>query len=218
MKQYNDKRGTLARPVRRSKHGTGFLLHVVMAMGCMFGATQAWAHGALANRDTCILTVGPYTMYFSGYIPKKMGSKKFCDDLPMSGHAFIVMDFIQDKLRSFPVELTIVRNIDIKGRPENDGEVVFHKPLHRYPNGTIEWDHDFPEKGYFVGIVKVIDRSNKEYTARFPFGVGTGGGIKAWLPWMGLGLFVLAGIGGTLFWLRKTRRESAPEYIERSAP
>jgi len=156
-------------------------------------------------------------MYFSGYIPKKMGNKKFCDDLPVAGHAFIVMDFIERKLRSMPVEMEIVRNVDIKGKPEKDGEVVLHNPAQRYTNGTIEWDHDFTKRGYYVGIVRVTDASGKKIVARFPFGVDTGAGIKPWLPWIGLGVFVLVAIGGTLFWLKKTRRTVAPEIVEEQA-
>jgi len=186
----------------RSRLGLHRLVYVVVMMVCLLGTVQSWAHGALANRDTCILYVGPYSMYFSGYIPKQMGNKKFCDDLPVAGHAFIVMDFIERKLRSMPVEMEIVRNVDINGKPEKDGEVVLHTSAQHYPGGTIGWDHDFNKRGYYVGIVRVTDATGKKIVARFPFGVDTGG---SWLPWIGLGVFLAVLFGGTMFWFKKTQ-------------
>lgn len=46
-----------------------FFISVVVASGLVFSG-QVQAHGGLALADDlCILTVGPYTIHFTGYQP-----------------------------------------------------------------------------------------------------------------------------------------------------
>ena len=48
----------------------------------------AVGHGALSgDEDTCVLSVGPYRMHFSGYQPSGSGSDEFCEDIPATGQA-----------------------------------------------------------------------------------------------------------------------------------
>ena len=53
-------------------------------LGLMLGlalplSTQVHAHGGLSLADDiCKLTIGPYTMHFTGYQPESTQEKEFC--------------------------------------------------------------------------------------------------------------------------------------------
>jgi len=148
------------------------LLALVVAIVSTFGGqSPVNAHGAVVGRDTCVLYVGPYQMKFTGYQPNSKGNKSYCDDVPETGLTVIVLDYIDNALRPMEVGMKFVTNINITGAPEKDGETVFDLPAKIYSNGTIRIDHDFPEGGYFVGIINVKSAEGSVYTARFPFGV-----------------------------------------------
>ena len=71
---------------------------------------QVQAHGGLALADDmCILTVGPYTIHFTGYQPLTQ-EEEFCEDIPEKGKTIVALDYINDELRPFETEVRIVRS------------------------------------------------------------------------------------------------------------
>lgn len=168
-----------------------------LAMAILIGAIcsmQANAHGGLSLADDmCKLTVGPYTMHFTGYQPESSQEQEFCEDIPNVGRTIVALDYIDEDLRPMTTEVRIIRDT---GSEENLDEItIFWMEPKVYPNGSVTFEHNFPEEGKFVGLVTV--RSNDtEYVSRFPFAVGTGG--KSNLP-MILGLLVVAAAAGFLF-------------------
>lgn len=129
----------------------------------------AYAHGGLSMaEDMCKLTVGPYMMHFTGYQPSNTQQKPFCEDIPGTGETVVVLDYIEQELRSLPTEVRIIRDT---GSEDNlEAITVLHLPPKVYPNGSIDFTHMFPEKGNFVGIVTVT--GDQPYVSRFPFSVG----------------------------------------------
>jgi len=163
-----------------------FIVSIVVASGLLLSG-QVHAHGGLALADDlCILTVGPYTIHFTGYQPLTQ-EEEFCEDIPEIGKTVVALDYINDELRPFETEVRILRssaslNIntrttsqDLKKLSDEDLEnmTVYHLPGKVYPTASIMIDHTFPEKGMFAGVVTVSGEGN-EYVSVFPFSVGEG--------------------------------------------
>ena len=176
---------------------------LIMFLGMAY-SMQLQAHGGLSlAEDMCKLTVGPYTMHFTGYQPESAQEQEFCEDIPMTGRTIVALDYINEELRPMTTE---VRIIEDTGLEENLDEItIFHLPPKVYTNGSVTFEHYFPEPGKYVGLVTV--RSEKdEYVSRFPFAVGTGG--KSNLPYI-IGAIILAA-AGAFFFMRsgKTQTEA----------
>jgi len=157
-----------------------------LALGIIFSG-QVHAHGGLALADDmCILSVGPYTIHFTGYQPLTQ-EEEFCEDIPEIGKTVVALDYINDELRPFETEVRIVRssashNIstrttsqDLEKVSEEDLEnmTVYYLKPEVYPTASILIDHTFPEKGMFAGIVTVTGEGQKHVSV-FPFSVGEG--------------------------------------------
>ena len=80
-----------------------FLKPAVVCLLLTFGlpyTTQVQAHGGLSLADDiCKLTIGPYTMHFTGYQPEATQEKEFCEDIPAkvypNGSINFEYDFMQ---------------------------------------------------------------------------------------------------------------------------
>ena len=132
-------------------------------------ASQVHAHGGLSMaEDMCKLTVGPYMMHFSGYQPENTQQKQFCEDIPAVGQTIVVLDYIEQELRTLPAEVRLIKDTGTEANLEAD--TVFHLPAKVYPNGSIDFAYTFDKPGKFVGIVTVGDK--KEHVSKFPFSVG----------------------------------------------
>ncbi|MDH5726185.1 MAG: hypothetical protein OEY60_12015, partial [Nitrospira sp.] len=124
---------------------------VVFTMGA-FLSSQVYAHGGLSMaEDMCKLTVGPYMMHFSGYQPESSQEKQFCEDIPATGQTIVVLDYIEQELRSLPAEVRIIKDTGAEDNPEAD--TVFHLPAKVYPNGSIDFRYTFDKPGKLVGLV-----------------------------------------------------------------
>lgn len=167
---------------------------------------QAHAHGGLAMaEDMCKLTVGPYTMHFTGYQPESSQEQEFCEDIPNTGRTVVALDYIDDALRPLTTEVRIIR--DTGAEPGAEGNLdeitVMHIPPEVYSSGSITFEHTFPAEGNFVGLVTVHDNGT-DHLSRFPFAVGTGGKIKLNMYIWPL-LIVIAGAG--FFFFSKGKKE-----------
>jgi hypothetical protein len=168
-------------PSRRSNGGQAFLHAAARAAGALAlllaavaFAAPAHAHGRLgAAEGRCRLFIGPDIMNFTGYLPDS-SKNEFCEDIPSTGHTIIVLDAEQDELREMAVDIRIVKDVggEEKENENIDAVTVAHQPPRRYPTGTINFEHTFPEPGYFVGIVTVTGDHGERWVSRFPFSVG----------------------------------------------
>ena len=193
-----------------------FFISVVVASGLIFTG-QVQAHGGLALADDlCILTVGPYTIHFTGYQPLTQ-EEEFCEDIPEIGKTVVALDYINDELRPMETEVRIVSGNrvlvpdDLKKVNTDDLEslTVYHLPAQVYPSASIMIDHTFPEKGKFAGIV-TVSGEGKEWVSVFPFSVGEGRPIN-WLT--DVLPYVVLVAAAAFFFLRsrkKTEQEGTP--------
>ena len=73
------------------------LLGLMLAIGIPLSTAQVQAHGGLSLADDiCKLTIGPYTMHFTGYQPESTQEKEFCEDIPATGRTVVALDYIEE--------------------------------------------------------------------------------------------------------------------------
>jgi len=174
-------------------------LTLVLSVGFSF-TTQVQAHGGLSLADDmCKLTVGPFTMHFTGYQPESSQEKEFCEDIPATGRTVVALDYIEEALRPLRTEVRVIKDT---GSEENlDSITVLHMPAKVYSNGSINFEHTFSQPGKFVGLVTTFGE-DKEHVSRFPFSVGEGesnmpsGLVFAIAAALGAAGFVLFKVGG----------------------
>ncbi|WP_244594727.1 hypothetical protein [Methylosinus sporium] len=163
---------------------------VVLLLTLLAAASPASAHGRLGSAEgRCRLFVGPDIMNFTGYLPDA-SKNEFCEDIPATGHTIIALDAEQDELRDMAVEIRIVKDVGGEEKENADIEAVTvaYRGPRLYPTGTINFEHYFPDAGYFVGIVTVTGEHGERWVSRFPFSVGMS--FMRTLP-----LYLLMGIG-----------------------
>lgn len=173
------------------------LLCLMLSLSIPYAA-QVNAHGGLSLADdVCKLTIGPYTMHFTGYQPESTQEKEFCEDIPAMGRTVVALDYIEEALRPLPTEVRIIRDTGAEGKEGNlDAITILHIPAKVYPNGSINFEYNFPQPGKFVGLVTVGEK--QEYVSRFPFSVGEPKGTSPFL----LGAIAAVVVAAAVFFLR----------------
>lgn len=198
----------------RPRPSSPFLLRLAAALPAVVfllaPAAPAQAHGRLgAAEGRCRLFVGPDIMNFTGYLPYA-SKNEFCEDIPSTGPMIMVFDAEQDELRDMMIELRIVKDLGSEEKENADIEAatVAYRPPRTYPTGTINFEHDFREAGYFVGIVTVNGAHGERWVSRFPFSVGESF-MRALPVYITLGLGVIAAFAIYLVHRRRTPPASA---------
>jgi hypothetical protein len=171
-----------------------------------FLSSQVYAHGGLSMaEDMCKLTVGPYMMHFSGYQPESTQEKQFCEDIPATGQTIVVLDYIEQELRSLPAEVRIIKDT---GAEDNlEAETVFHLPAKVYPNGSIDFRYTFDKPGKFVGLVTVGEKM--EHVSRFPFSVGEPKIFSKFLNIYMVPVVAVVIVGAIVFFMRDRKPSQA---------
>ena len=102
---------------------------LMLALGPPY-TTQVQAHGGLSLADDiCKLTIGPYTMHFTGYQPDSTQEKEFCEDIPATGRTVVALDYIEEALRPLPTEVRIIRDTGPGGgQPEEESKTWTASP------------------------------------------------------------------------------------------
>ncbi len=136
-------------------------------------SAPAEAHGRLgAAEGRCRLFIGPDIMHFTGYLPEA-SKNEFCEDIPSTGPMIMVLDAEQEELRDMKIEIRIVKDVGGEAKENENLEAVTiaYQPPKVYPTGTVNFEHNFKEGGYFVGIVTVSGEHGERWVSRFPFSV-----------------------------------------------
>lgn len=182
--------------------------------------SQALAHGGVSSEgNKCVMKIGPYQLSFTGYQPEN-SIEKFCDDIPQIGRTVIVLDVEQgsagsgavggansNDLRDMAIDLRILKNVG-QARDEDDQDkntVVYMAPK-KYPTGTLHWEHNFNEKGNFIGLVTATNEHGQVFVSRFPFAVGEAG--NRILIGIGVGVVLVAGAIGAFLYHRRGQKSA----------
>lgn len=189
---------------------------------CLLLPAQVMAHGGVSMEDdSCILRIGAYRAHFTGYQPERRATQEFCEDIPEQGRAIIVVDFIDEELRSMEVEFRLLRDVQLLGNNARYEQLGSEKDIQRatlllrepqtYPRGTVHVEQEFPEGGRFIGLVRALNpQSGEQLVSVFPFSVGVTSYWK-YLPWF---LLVLGISGGLVLLTGGRPPESSPQQPE----
>jgi hypothetical protein len=175
---------------------------------CLFLAVAApfpamAQHGHELAADTCVLQAGPYKMYFHSYLPDMYYDRQFCQELPAIGNAVLVLDFVEQELRSLPVEVRVISDTGSEGNLE--ASTIAHLPAKVYPTGSIDVKYNFDKPGKFVGLVSVGEK--QEHVSRFSFSVGETGAVSHLMHYITLFVPVLVGLIVAVYYTFRDRRK-----------
>jgi hypothetical protein len=68
--------------------------------------------------------------------------------------------------------LPVLTDAELASPEVLDPVTIAYLPAKRYPTGTLNFAHTFPENGKFIGIVTVRNEHGQIYVSQFPFEVG----------------------------------------------
>jgi hypothetical protein len=201
-----------ARPGFFSKVKAGVIL---LGLASALAVTApAQAHGRLgAAEGRCRLFIGPDIMNFTGYLPDASKSE-FCEDIPSTGHMIIALDAEQSELRDMAVEIRVVKDVggEAKEAENLDAVTVAYLEPKLYPTGTVNFEHNFTEPGFFVGIVTVTGEHGERWISRFPFSVGMSF-VRSLPIYLLFGVAVVAA-----FFIYLRHRTRTPEPVKATTP
>ena len=72
-----------------------------------------WANshgGVVAEEDLCLLRMGFLQAHFTLYLPDTRGSDEFCEEVPDTGRALFVVEYLHEMMKEMPIEFRIVRD------------------------------------------------------------------------------------------------------------
>ena len=187
----------------------------LMVAATAFATAPAAAHGRLgAAEGRCRLFIGPDIMNFTGYTPDASKSE-FCEDIPAIGRMIMVLDYEQEELRDMNVEIRIINDIGSEEKENEDLEAVtvaYREPK-IYRTGTINFEHNFTEPGYFVGIVTVLGDHGERWVSRFPFSVG-----KSFMRTLPVYILLTIGVIALFFIYLRHRKLTPPTPVKPFVP
>lgn len=136
----------------------------------------------MLEEDICLIKVGFYQAHFTIFQPETRQHEQFCEDLPDTGDAVFVLEYLHDGLEQMAVDFRIIKNTTGNGRFANlediekiddlEAVTVFYQPPAKEPD-VFAALYNFEESEEFIGIVKALDpATSKVYTAVFPFETG----------------------------------------------
>jgi hypothetical protein len=156
------------------------LKQILLIITLSIVSNSVLAHGGVSvEQDKCVLTIGPYRMHFTGYQPESSGGQEFCEDIPVVGSAIIVLDYVDEALRSRMTSFKIIEKNSWSEAQSIDGDeqakAIIDVPAQLYKRGSMKFDYKFTQPGYFVGFVTSQGESSEDkLISRFPFAVGYG--------------------------------------------
>src|SRR5919197_6206046 len=119
-------------------------------VAALFANTAVYAHGGVSIEfDTCVLKIGSYRLHLTGYQPETSGGEEFCEDIPKTGNAIIVLDYVDNQLRNMMAGVRVI---------EKDSWTAAQSPSGDDQATTIL---DIPPKVYKAGSVKIESRFDK---------------------------------------------------------
>jgi hypothetical protein len=166
-------------------------LLLIIALAAGFSSRDAVAHGSVSpGDDLCIIRIGFYRAHFKIYLPQTKGHQEFCEDIPGTGEAVFIMEYVHTGLGEVPIDFRVIRNVtgkanftileDVEKIDDLEAVTLLHYPATVQPD-VFTYLHRFDAQGEFVGIVTVQHPdTGKIYTAVFPFEVGYTG-IPIWI-------------------------------------
>jgi hypothetical protein len=100
-------------------------------LALFFYVPSIYAHGGLTiEQDRCVFRVAGAVVHFTAYQPEESQEEELCKDIPAGKNTVFVVDFVGEKLRKKPIQLSVEQETD------NRYESYLSKGSQLYPSGT----------------------------------------------------------------------------------
>jgi hypothetical protein len=154
-------------------------------------------------------------MHLTGYQPETAMGEEFCEDIPKTGKAIIVLDYVENQLRDMMAGVRIIEKDSWTAAQSPSGDdqakTILDVPPKLYKAGSVKIERRFDKPGYFVGFLTAEKEGQEKLVSRFPFSVGYGKGA---LSMAGGGGYATYGIialvlvaGGAFYYLKLKQRQ-----------
>jgi hypothetical protein len=186
-------------------------------LAALFANTAVYAHGGVSIEfDTCVLQIGSYRMHLTGYQPETSGGEEFCEDIPATGNAIIVLDYVDDPLRDMMTGVRVIEKDSWTAAQSPSGDdqakTILDVPPKLYKTGSVKIERRFDKPGYFVGFLTAEKEGQEKLVSRFPFSVGYGKGAMSAAGSGGgyamYGIIALVLVAGGAFYYLKQRQKA----------
>ena len=185
-------------------------------LAALFANTVVYAHGGVSIEfDTCVLKIGSYRMHLTGYQPETAMGEEFCEDIPKTGNAIIVLDYVENQLRDMMAGVRVIEKESWTAAQSPSGDdqakTVLDIPPKLYRAGSVKIERRFDKPGYFVGFL-TAEKGQEKLVSRFPFSVGYGKGAMSMAGGGGrmyaiYGIIALVLVAGGAFYYLKQRQK-----------
>jgi hypothetical protein len=182
----------------------------------LFANTAVYAHGGVSIEfDTCVLKIGSYRIHLTGYQPETAMGEEFCEDIPKTGNAIIVLDYVENQLRDMMAGVRVIEKESWTAAQSPSGDdqakTVLDIPPKLYRAGSVKIERRFDKPGYFVGFL-TAEKGQEKLVSRFPFSVGYGKGAMSMAGGGGrmyaiYGIIALVLVAGGAFYYLKQRQK-----------
>jgi hypothetical protein len=182
----------------------------------LFANTAVYAHGGVSIEfDTCVLKIGSYRIHLTGYQPETAMGEEFCEDIPKTGNAIIVLDYVENQLRDMMAGVRVIEKESWTAAQSPSGDdqakTVLDIPPKLYRAGSVKIERRFDKPGYFVGFL-TAEKGQEKLVSRFTFSVGYGKGAMSMAGGGGrmyaiYGIIALVLVAGGAFYYLKQRQK-----------
>jgi hypothetical protein len=132
------------------KHMIGAGATLVLLVTALYYPTEAAAHGGSdLEQDPCLRQAGERAVHLSAYQPQFELKEQYCTEIPQEGDTFLVVDLVDQALRSEPVGMRVMKGT---GKNESEGEIVADVRPISHPDGVIRSEVRLDEGLYTVTI------------------------------------------------------------------
>jgi hypothetical protein len=129
---------------------TGVCSAVLFLVAALFHPEFAAAHGGVSGEeDPCLRQVGERMVHFNAYQPQYQLKDQYCTDIPKEGDTFLVVDLVDQSLRSEPIGMRIMRE---NGNKETGDQIVADIRPTTHPDGVLRGEVRLEEGLYTVTI------------------------------------------------------------------
>jgi hypothetical protein len=160
------------------------MLKIILIQALLLSPAYLYSHGGVVlEDDICLIKMGFLTAHFTIYQPETRNNEEFCEAIPDAAASIFILDYTHNALSSMPIEFRIIRDQnnlgaftkmeDVEAIDNIDAATVFYRNSKATNASNLIINHSFDEKGWYVGIVKVLNpETGKIYATIFPFEVG----------------------------------------------
>ena len=123
---------------------------VLILVAALYHPGVAAAHGtATGEEDPCMRRIGENLVHFNAYQPQYELKDQYCTDIPKEGDTFLVVDLVDQALRSEPIGMRVVKG---NGNNEAEDQIVADVRPSYHPDGVLRGEARLDEGLYTVTI------------------------------------------------------------------